>query len=759
MSISDNEDHDENSSSENNTSVSSEEGQYSKSIEDETITTDMNGSFSHLEARQIEEEFEVPGSGVRFTQREGGAPSSSHIPRSNNRLVRRVQIVSKRAALASKRKIWDTNDAGIDAAQHAVEQWEASYHSLRSFFIQTSKSAVTLYQCTKNASQNISHSLLVPVRDTVLLPAFSGAERVVDGTVAFLQSDQARVVAESTLSIAKQTPFVGEPILVPALVTSANLVKLAWETAQYPIPSRESVRHSVDALMTGTKWCISTSSRELLCYIKILDTTVIRTLSQTQWSLLGSGPYANLPLVHRKEVLDHLCERYFSIQTDIGRYEFIAHVKQHNRTLYHDLVTSGLLSERGEALTNDDEWLSACPNYWDKDDDTLFWPMSKELTQKVRPMWFYLPNNEDGGKPGKDSPWLRFGVLDECNLESKFKSLLRSYDEGENDSNQPLHASSNATNSKSGSQPYPTVAKWYELSDTDAIVEQNRHAVCFAYSCSKSEISNPLAMVRKPLLWRFNGDGDEVRRASWVLDTNHGLQPYGHEAAAILEDAYLYLRKRNAHQEDKVEKHDSSVILTVQVVGPDGEETQLVQFRSLTQVTAVQKTVGGGLALFKRRVYRGVKEMNSSNDIDLATCNTKNPNDLLAAECKVADPEHDSSHTEQNDTINHLILVVHGIGEMITPAITGPSLVDCCASLRKNHASVFATQQAYEHGQSERVEYLPIEWHEAFSVYSRRLNVHDKYRHEDKVATISDISLETIPHLRQFANDTMLDSK
>ena len=179
-------------------------------------------------------------------------------------------------------------------------------------------------------------------------------------------------------------------------------------------------------------------------------------------------------------------------------------------------------------------------------------------------------------------------------------------------------------------------------------------------------------------------------------------------------------------------------------------------------MTAVQKTIGGGLALFKRWVYRGVKATSSSHDIQFATCSATDSNDLLAAQCKVADPEHTSSDLEQNDTPNHLILVIHGIGEMITAAITGPSLVECCTSLRKNHASVLATQQASEDGQSERVEYLPIEWHEAFSIQSRRMNVHDNYRNEDgmkNVATISDVSLETIPHLRQFANDTMLDSK
>lgn len=38
--------------------------------------------------------------------------------------LRHVGRVSKRAALATKKQIWDSNDASIVAAQSAVDQWE-----------------------------------------------------------------------------------------------------------------------------------------------------------------------------------------------------------------------------------------------------------------------------------------------------------------------------------------------------------------------------------------------------------------------------------------------------------------------------------------------------------------------------------------------------------------------------------------------------------------------------------------------------------
>jgi hypothetical protein len=102
-------------------------------------------------------------------------------------------------------------------------------------------------------------------------------------------------------------------------------------------------------------------------------------------------------------------------------------------------------------------------------------------------------------------------------------------------------------------------------------------------------------------MWRFYGPGDELRRATWFLDTQrHGLQPYGEEAQAVLEDAYLFLKWTT-----KRRVWDGSILLTVEVPSPEGREQQLVQFSSLTSATAIGKGIGSAISLFKRRVFRG----------------------------------------------------------------------------------------------------------------------------------------------------------
>ena len=58
--------------------------------------------------------------------------------------------------------------------------------------------------------------------------------------------------------------------------------------------------------------------------------------------------------------------------------------------------------------------------------------------------------------------------------------------------------------------------------------------------------------------------------------------------------------------------------------------------------------------------------------------------------------------------------------------------------------------------EAERVEYLPIEWHESFAMRSRWA---PGEQGTSSPVTLHDISLTTIPHMREFANDTMLDSE
>jgi DDHD domain len=360
--------------------------------------------------------------------------------------------------------------------------------------------------------------------------------------------------------------------------------------------------------------------------------------------------------------------------------------------------------------------------------------------------------------------------------------------------------------------------------------------------------------------------GDEVRRAVWFLDTRrHGLQPYGEEAQAVLEDAYLFLKWRSeflkegfadprdkpplqtaqentcpengsAPETTKLEQEDpitGSALLTVQVESPDGTEQQLVQFSSLTAATAIKKGLGGAISLFKRRVYRGADlshpvvptcahgvtpEAVFSGDVNLKSQHqTRAPNAESHSKAVADDGEKDDdcdwtilhlSNAEKSltvppsqfdeidrdpirsgekedsgvDDIDHLVLIVHGIGEMLRSvdlfglAIPNlSSIIDCCGWLRKNHAEVqsarfsqmYPTCESISTASTGRVEYLPIEWHEAFSIMSHRMSPSMQSGAEPNGrqftggvpsrVMMQDISLRTIPQMRTFANDTLFD--
>lgn len=187
----------------------------------------------------------------------------------NDDFARRMHLVSKRAALTGKRKLWDTNDVVDNAAQSAVDVYEKSYHTTKSFLVHSFFSAKNVYFAAKDGVKKIEHHLLVPVRDVVILPAFSGVERAVDHTVNFLQSEEASGIASQSLEIVRQTPFVGEHILAPAMVTTAEVVKASWEIIKYPIPSRDNVRGAVNGIMEGTKWVMINSWKEIYFYTKL----------------------------------------------------------------------------------------------------------------------------------------------------------------------------------------------------------------------------------------------------------------------------------------------------------------------------------------------------------------------------------------------------------------------------------------------------------------------------------------------------------
>jgi len=134
------------------------------------------------------------------------------------------------------------------------------------------------------------------------------------------------------------------------------------------------------------------------------------------------------------------------------------------------------------------------------------------------------------------------------------------------------------------------------------------------------------------------------------------------------------------------------------------------------------------------------------------------------------EPTHNNSTNNNDDSleVEHLILVVHGIGEMMQALdIFGlkkvPTIAECCGYLRDNHAEVSDSRsnRTTQTNTLGRVEYLPVEWHEAFSIQSTRRPLAESFvsgtnRRSNKVG-VNDISLRTIPTLRSFANDTLMD--
>ena len=739
-----------------------------------------------------------------------------------------------------------------------MDQWEAAYNALRGLLVASAHSAHGLYGAAKAGATGLEHGLLLPVRNWILLPAFVGVEQIAGETVGFLQSDQAANLAQTSLDVVKKVPFIGDNLLAPGLVIGVHWAQKAWEIAQSPIPSKAAVRDSVDHVLTGAKWALSTAGREIYFYAKRMDANITRTLMHTQWRVLGSGPYSTLDKLHKSEILDHLCERYFSLQDAIARYELAAHIRAHNRHLYHDLVLTGLLRERGGALTQDDEWLALEPSYRSMESPFLFDPKS-DNKDVVHPLWFRLPYT-NGKRPGKEVPWVCFSGRERRKLEERYLSIVRSCQQGDNGTfvgeppgAEPSSVEADHPPTQQTAPKYPTLARWYEPDlERDLLVDQHRHAVSFLPTCIQcGDIHTavdppfrpkqygdlcedcikghrqwpeakfappPLAGIMRPTMWRFYGPGDEMRRGVWFLDTKrHGLQPYGDESAAILEDAYLFLKWR---AEQGVNDNDiEGALLTVQVASPDGAEQQLVQFSSLTAATAIQKTLGGAISIFKRRVYRGaclqpipnnedtsekleedssvdshvglrdiyddvpvgLRPLNSepaSVDIDIqsqrlhdeevqsqTSVDSKATLAVRISDLKQTDFGEEDECPEKD--IDHLVLIIHGIGEMLqTIDVFGlllpnmSSIVDCCGFLRKNHEDIQTAQSKL--ATRGRVEYLPIEWHEAFALHSQRRSPEDDAqilprRPRSPNATMNDISLRTIPTMRAFANDTLMD--
>uniref|UniRef100_A0A1I8H412 DDHD domain-containing protein n=1 Tax=Macrostomum lignano TaxID=282301 RepID=A0A1I8H412_9PLAT len=98
--------------------------------------------------------------------------------------------------------------------------------------------------------------------------------------------------------------------------------------------------------------------------------------------------------------------------------------------------------------------------------------------------------------------------------------------------------------------------------------------------------------------------------------------------------------------------------------------------------------------------------------------------------------------SESRNPVDHVLFVVHGIGSVYD--LLGHNLVQCVDRMRFVSGELMRSHFANQFG---RVEFLPVHWHSA--LHSNHTTGLD--------AQLQRISLQSIPKLRRFANDTLTD--
>ena len=392
-----------------------------------------------------------------------------------------VGRVGRQAAFHTKSLVWDSNEPTVNAAAHLVDYWENWYQAARAGLVWGVQQTVTVYGAAKEGASSVERGVWRPLCDWIVLPTWNGAEWIVCQTATFLQSPTARQLAQQCVAQVRQVPIVGPHVLAPALVGGTQLCQRTWHILQYPIPSKHTVRTTVDACLNATKWGLTTAGTHVLWFVKRADAIISRTLSQTQWNILGSGPYWELAPNLRTALLHSLADRYLELiataataasrlleeeeEEDgndrrhrsrtaaaaavMARYEWMARIRFQNERLAADLAA--FLLENCNSQVSDDEWLHPCPVYRhlqrsfllpdDEDDyeeeqaaDTHTTSMDNHAhlhRSSVTPhrrvcrraLWFYQPA-VNGQEPSRDTPWIPFSAVEQGLLEARYIDLV-----------------------------------------------------------------------------------------------------------------------------------------------------------------------------------------------------------------------------------------------------------------------------------------------------------------------------------------------
>uniref|UniRef100_A0A8D0AT25 DDHD domain containing 2 n=1 Tax=Sander lucioperca TaxID=283035 RepID=A0A8D0AT25_SANLU len=200
----------------------------------------------------------------------------------------------------------------------------------------------------------------------------------------------------------------------------------------------------------------------------------------------------------------------------------------------------------------------------------------------------------------------------------------------------------------------------------------------------------------------------EVRRCTWFYkgDKDTIFLPYPEDVSKSLEEAYMiavtlneWKRKLEFSNGETVILHNPKLIMQYQPIGLQDDWVS-----SPSEQTRPQT------------VKRGVNN--------------------ISVEIPDGEPEK----------VDHLVFMVHGIGPACD--LRFRSIIQCVNDFRSASLSLLAShyKHAQQDGQIGRVEFLPVNWHNAL--------------HGDATGVDEDIQRITLPsisRLRHFTNDTLLD--
>lgn len=210
------------------------------------------------------------------------------------------------------------------------------------------------------------------------------------------------------------------------------------------------------------------------------------------------------------------------------------------------------------------------------------------------------------------------------------------------------------------------------------------------------------ARTRIPVYWK--GESNSVRRCSWFYKVDSRYIPYEEGIADLLEHEYLeasvtndWHRRIELPNGEQVVFHDAKVIVHFQQkTTPDSWGTP---------ASPISKP---------RVVKRGIDEF----------------------------------HIEDGDygKVDHLLFMVHGIGSVCDFKFrTVEEVVDEFRSISQQLVQDHY-RSSFDEGEVGRVEVLPVSWWSA--LHSDESGIDQK---------LKSITLESIPKLRHFTNETLLD--